>query len=87
MYDYFADPEQAQALAMFTRFHLLDMTLAADKTLAGHGSAAWMEKQMKYSQDRALFKVLSQEQAIVRDWQLGVGMREHPIGLDYWETV
>ena len=87
VYDYFADPELAQALAMFTRFHLLDMTLAADKTLAGHGSVAWMEKLMKYSRDRALFKVLSQELASVRDWLLGVGMRVHPIGFDYWETV
>ena len=46
-----------------------------------------MEKLMKYSRDRDLFKVISQELASVRDWLLGRGMRVHPIGFDYWETV
>ena len=67
--------------------HLLDMTLTEDKTLAGHGSVSLMEKLMKYSRDRDLFKVISQELASVRDWLLGRGMRVHPIGFDYWETV
>ena len=56
VYDYFTDPELAQGLAIFTRFHLLDMTLAADRTLAGHGSVSLMEKLMKYSRIEIFLK-------------------------------
>jgi len=87
VYDYFTDPALAQALGMFTRFHLLDLGQLADKTLEGHKSVALMEKLLKYSRDRDLFQVISQELERLRDWLLGTGMTSHPIGFDYWETV
>ena len=87
VYDYFTDPLLAEQLGMLTRFHLLDLTGAEDKTLEGHKSVSLMEKLMKYSRDRELFKVIRQELDRLRDWLLGMGMRVHPIGFDYWETV
>ncbi len=87
VYDYLRDPELAQEIGMFTKFHIVNLGSLSDQELEQHGSIGLMEKMLKYSRERDLFEVLVQELERARAWLLGIDMDSPPLGEDYWKTL